>query len=178
MAFDPYKVLSTENGVVRLFTTDLLPEGDAAITSANVQKLLGEGIELDPSKVEVFPPKAIEPIGMSTYLNEGHGIPEEALEGKSAALDAMTGLVVVIPTSAFKGQEVTLDPLDGVRFVGAFHEQRAAHPKAMADPEAAEGVLSPKGGGHADPLLRHRRGWMLALAALVAAAALVLFIVF
>ena len=177
MAFDPYTVLTTERGVVRLFTTDLLPEGDAAITSANVHKILGEGVELDPSKVEVFSPKLIEPVGMSTYLSEGHGIPEDALEGKAAALDAMTGLVVVIPTSAFMGREVVLDPHDGVRFVGAFHEPRPEPPRAMADADAEEVGLSARGTPPNDPLQRHRRGWMLALAALVAAAALVLFIV-
>lgn len=178
MAFDPYKVLTTERGVVRLFTTDLLPEGDAAITSANVHKLLGEEIELDPSKVEVFPPSVIQPVGMSTYLNEGHGIPEADLEGTAAALDAMTGLVIVIPTTAFMGRDVTLDPRAGIRFVGAFHEPRAEHPKAMADTDMADGVLSPRGGASGDPFIRHRRGWMLALAALLAAAALVLFAVF
>ncbi len=178
MAFDPYTVLPTETGVVRLFTTDLRPDGDAAITAQNVQKVLGEEIELDPSKVEVFPPKVIEPVGVSTYLSEGHGIPEADLEGTAAALDAMTGLVIVIPSSAFKGQEVTLDPRPGIRFVGAFHEPRAAHPKPMAHANAAEGQLSPKGGPVGDPFVRHRRGWVLALLALVAAAALVLYSVF
>jgi len=177
MAFDPYKVSSTEKGVVRLFTTDLMPEGDMAITSQNVHKLLGQDLELNAAKVEVFSPKMIEPIGMSTYLAEGHGIPEADLEGTAAALDAMNGLVFVIPTSAFKGKAVTLEPMAGIRFVGAFHEPRAAHPVTMAEPEAAQGTLAPKGKPH-DPFMRHTRGWMLALAALLVAAALVLFAVF
>ncbi len=177
MAFDPYKVSVTEKGVVRLFTTDLEPEGDMAITAQNVHKLLGQDIELNAAKVEVFSPKMIEPIGMSTYLNEGHGVPEADLEGTAAALDAMTGLVIVIPTSAFKGKAVTLEPMAGIQFVGAFHEPRAAHPVAMAEPEAAEGQLSPQG-KPTDPFMQYQRGWVLALSALLIAAALVLFAVF
>ena len=40
MGFDPYQVTATEQGVVRLFTTDLEPEGDMAITAQNVNQII------------------------------------------------------------------------------------------------------------------------------------------
>lgn len=176
--FDPFEVSPTETGVVRIFTTDLEPQGNAAITSRNVHKLLGDGIDLDPSRVEVFPSKMIEAIGLSTYLNEGHGIPESDLEGTAAALDALSGLLILITSSAFRGQAATLDPTPGIRFVGAFREPAMAPPKPMAETASAEGTLSPSGTGSEDPFVRHGRGWVVALVALLAAAGLVLFAVF
>ncbi len=174
---DPFEVKAMESGVVRIFSTDLEPQGNAAITAQNVQKLLGEGIDLDPSRVEVFPSKMIEPIGLAAYLSEGHGIPEGDLAGTAAALDALAGLIILIPSSAFKGQAVTLDPTPGIRFVGAFREPSMAAPKPMAGTASTEGVLSPKGSAP-DTFMRQGRGWALALCALLAAAGLVLYAVF
>jgi hypothetical protein len=174
---DPFEIPSSERGVVRVFTTDLDAEGNAAITPENVQRLLGANLDLDPSRIEVFPSSVIEPIGLSTYLQEGYGIPPKDLGGTSAALDALKGLVVLVASGAFKGQAVTLDPRSGVRFVGAYSEPRMAPPEPMAAPQSAEGHLTPD--GLAPQLdVRSGSGWPLFLGALVLAAALVLFLVF
>lgn len=174
---DPFEIKSTESGVVRVFSTDLEPEGNAAITPQNLHKVMGKNIELDPSKVEVFPSQMIEPIGLTTYLSEGYGIPEKDLAGTAAALDALTGLVILIPSSAFRGKAATLEPANGIRFVGAFREPASDAPRPMTETPSAKGSLSPKG-KKPDPFVRHGRGWMVALAALLVAAALVLFAVF
>ncbi len=175
---DPYDVTTSETGVVRIFTTDLEPQGNAAITSKNVQKLLGSEIELEPSGVEVFPSKMIEPIGLTTYLTEGYGIPEDDLAGTSAALDAHSGLMILIRSSAFMGRAVTLDPVAGIRFIGAFREPATAPPGSMAHPASAEGPLEVKGSGEMPSGRPVRNGWIIALFALLAAAGLVLFAVF
>ncbi|MEO0945852.1 MAG: hypothetical protein AAFY06_13595 [Pseudomonadota bacterium] len=138
MAFDPLTVLASEQGVVRVFTGDLLEDGD--VTPKTAQGLLGEGIELDASKVEVFPPSAIQPVGMAAYLAEGHGIAESDLD--EDALDALTGLVIVVPSSAFLGREVNLSLNQGVRLVGAYREPRAAPPRSMAEPGRIEAPLA------------------------------------
>lgn len=178
MAFDPFSVSETEHGVVRVFTTDLEPRGDAAITPKNVQKLLGDEIELDPKGVEVFPSKMIESIGLTNYLIDGYGIPEGDLAGTAAALDAHAGLMILIRSSAFRGEATTLDPVAGIRFVGAFSEPASAPPKPMTEVESAEGSLGPTGGRPDDPSTRLGNGWMIALFALFMAAGLVLFAVF
>lgn len=178
MSEDPFLVTASEFGVVRVFTTDLEPEGDAAITAKNVHKILGDDLALIAEKIEVFPSKVIAGLGLSAYLAEGYGIPEADLAGKAAALDALNGLIILVPTSAFGGRAQMLEPKPGVRFIGAFREPRPAPPQAMATTASSEGHLSPKGGGDVMPL-KHRKGsWVIALGALIIAAALVLFAVF
>lgn len=161
-----------------MFTTDLEPEGDAAIKAANVHKVLGEGVTLDAKKVEVFPSRVIEGLGLSTYLREGYGIPEDALAGKAAALDALSGLTILIPSSAFGGREQRLDPNPALRFIGAFREPASAPPERMAESASAEGHLSPRDEGKRPPMPQRRGSWTIALGALIIAAALVLFAVF
>lgn len=172
---DPFEVPSSERGVVRLFTTDLDAEGNAAITAENVHRLLGENLDLDPSRIEVFPSTVIEEMGLSAYLSEGYGIPEEHLGGTAAKLDRMKGLVILVASAAFKGRQATLAPTDGIRFVGAYREPGMAPPKAMAVPESTEGHLSPVG---SDQSLSTRPGsfWPIALLALLGAAVLLLLV--
>ena len=176
---DPLEVRSGERGVVRIFTTDLEPEGDAAITPANVEKLLGRNISLDRRKVEVFPARMIDAMGLPAYLREGYGIPNEAMAGKAAVLEALKGLVILVPSSAFHDREVRLSPNPGLRFIAAFEEEKAPPPVRMARSESAEGVVAPKGPSRAHrEAERHFKWWMVALAALALSGALVLFFVF
>lgn len=179
MSDDDYFVPASELGAVRVFATDLDPEGAAAITPSNVHKLLGDDIELDPSKVEVFPGKVIQALGLSAYLSEGYGIAPQDLKGKRSALDALTDLIVVIPSSAFKGQAQTLNPNPALRFIGLFREPAKAPPVSMAQTDRAKGPLTPPDMAVDPAKLRQRNGsWIIALGALIIAATLVLFVVF
>ena len=92
MTDDVYQVAASEMDTVRVFATDLDPEGASAITASNVHKLLGDNITLDAAKVEVFPAKVIQALGLSAYLYEGYGIAEDDLKGKRSALDALTDI--------------------------------------------------------------------------------------
>ena len=174
---DPFEVLSSERGVVRVFTTDLEAEGSAAVTAGNVHRLLGRDLDLDDSRIEVFPSTAIDGMGLSVYLREGYGVPESDLRGVAAALDSLKGLIVLVASGAFRGQCVMLDPNPALRFVGLFSEPAMSPPVAMDAPETAKGPL-----GGIDPPLPARapRGsaWPLAILVLICASALVLFLVF
>lgn len=174
----PLTVSAHEIGVVRIFTTDLEPEGDVAITPKNVEKILGPDITLDPRKVEVFPAGMIEAMGLPAYLHEGHGIPVETMAGKAAVLEALSGLVILVPSSAFLGKALTLDPNPALRFIAAFEEERPGPPVRMATSASTDGEVPA-------PTQRSRteandtaRSWIIALGALLAAAALVLFVMF
>lgn len=176
---DPYLVRSGERGVVRIFTTDLEPEGDAAITPANVEKLLGKNILLDPKKVEVFPARMIDALGLPMYLREGYGIPDENMAGKAAVLEALKGLVILVPTSAFRERDVRLSPNPALRFIAAFQEESAAPPVRMAHHQSSEGVVAPPGASRElRDAQRHFKWWMVALTALALSGALVLYFVF
>ncbi|MDJ0637409.1 MAG: hypothetical protein QNJ20_01140 [Paracoccaceae bacterium] len=173
---DPFDIPSSERGGVRVFTTDLDPEGNAAITPKNVHKLLGEDLDLDANRIEVFPSKALDGMGLSAYLHEGYGVPMSDLKGTSAALDALTGLVILVASGAFKGKATTLEPNAGLRYVGVFFEPRPDPPVKMTSPDAAEGQLSPTGEAP-PPMSRRGSHWALVLLAVLFAAALVLFLV-
>jgi len=174
---DPYHVLSSERGVVRVFTTELDAEGNSAVTPSNVQRLLGADLDLDNSRIEVFPSTALEAMGLSVYLQEGYGVPEEDLRGVSAALDSLSGLVIIVASSAFKGRTATLEPNPGLRFVGMFSEPPSAPPEPMVAPETAKGALGDTG-SPAPMNARKGNAWPLAILALLVLAGLVLFLVF
>lgn len=176
---DPHTIEATEHGAVRVFAADLEAEGAAAITAHNVQNLLGKDVSLDPRKVEVFPAKVIAPLGLATYLSDGYGVEENDLKGKRAALDALTDLIVLIPSSAFGGTTQRLDPNPALKFIGIFHEPKATHPVQMAQSLSAEGQFTHLDMGEKPADLSQRQGsWVIALGALLIAAALVLFAVF
>lgn len=174
--FDPNHVAATEFGKVRLFSTELDPEDASNITAQNVHRLLGTNINLDPDKVEVISSSAVESIGLRQYLMSGYGIAKADLAGKGAALDALKGLIVLIPTSAFKGLEQSLNASPALRFIGVFAEEAAAPATPMTSRKSAEGDLPP-GKGHARPIPLAGRSWIGALGALIIAAALVLYFV-
>ena len=175
---DPHYIPADEYGYVRIFTTELEPEGDAAITASNVHKILGKDVSLNPKKVVVIPSKVLVGMGLTRYLLEGYGIAEQDIAGKSAALNALTGLIILIPSSAFLGREQTLDPNSALRFIGTFREQSAQAPGPMSKPTSAEGSITPPVTSTPRPVPRQRPGsWIIALGALIIAAALVLFIV-
>ncbi len=176
---DPYQIEATEHGLVRVFATDLDPEGSSAITAQNVERLLGQDVLLDPSKVEVFPSKIIASMGLAAYLAEGYGIEDSDLKGKRAALDALTDLIVLIPSSAFGGSAQVLDPNPALKFIGVFREPRN-QPRAPTPANAsAEGQITPsETSANTAHLPQHKGSWFIALGALIIAAALVLFAVF
>lgn len=172
---DPFQVLSSERGAVRVFTSDLDAEGSSAVTPANVHRLLGADLDLDPSRIEVFPSTVLEAMGLSTYLQEGYGIPPEDLRGVAAALDSMKGLVILVASSAFKGKSAELEPNASLRFVGVFQEPATEPPTPMAAPKAATG---PFGDTKQQSPQATRRGsaWPIAFLLILCAAALAVFL--
>ena len=177
MTADPNFVTATEFGLVRLLSTELDPPDAAAITAQNVHRLLGDDITLDPAKVEVINSLVLEGLGLRNYLIQGYGVAEADLEGKAAALDALNGLIILIPSSAFMGVEQALDPNPAIRFIGVFHEEAAQPPDAMPPTASATGALAPPSSKLQMSQPARGRSWIGALGALLIAAALVLFFV-
>lgn len=171
---DPLAVKANENGRVRVFTTELQPEGASAITPTNVSKLLGA--EVIPRKVEIVPSKVFGEMGLTQYLIDGYGIDSSELDGRRAALDALTGLVILLPSSAFGGKEVALSPDASLRLVGMFSEEPSkAHD--MAQHETSSATVQPTDTRSNPPSTSRRGSSVIALGALIIAAALLLFYV-
>ncbi len=177
-ARDPLSVSPHEYGTVRVFTSALDPEDASAITPQNVHRLLGEDVTLVAEKVEVVPTRALDGLGLTDYLSEGYGVADKDLDGRRAQLDAVSGLVVLLPASAFGGREQNLDPHPSMRFLGVFREEVSEPPLRMPQPESAKGTLASGTGSSRATATRGRRGsWIMALGALIVAAALALLMV-
>jgi len=171
MTADPLHVAANETGRVRVFTAEAAPEGASRITRDNINRLL-HATRLDASKIDLFPSQIIAEIGLTGYLSEAYDVPGNALEGTAAALDALTGLIVVIPSSAFGGIEQTLDPDPVLRPVAIFSEVGATRPGLTADHSSAHGSVTSRPAPPPPPFPRRRGSALTFLSALVVLAAL------
>ncbi|MXQ09306.1 hypothetical protein GQ651_15785 [Alphaproteobacteria bacterium GH1-50] len=172
---DPLEVSPHEFGTLRLFTTALDPDDASNITAQNVNRLLGANVDLISEKIEVIPTRSVAGLGLTGYLRDGYGIPEDQLQGRAAQLDAVSGLLVFLPASAFGGKAASLDPHPSMRFLGLFHEEKAAAPGPMAPTDSAKGTVEPARPKKSTTAASGgKRSWLIALGALLIAAVLVL----
>jgi len=124
------------------------------------------GAEADAAKVDIFPAVKIAPVGLDTFLVEGHGVDPEAVAAHKAALDAVSGIVVVIPAHAFEGRSARLEVAPPARHVATLREAGAS--PAMAPSLASEGAKGTLGGGSAKaPKSDARISGMVALVVLL-----------
>ncbi|WP_397543614.1 hypothetical protein [Roseovarius salis] len=173
------EVKAGERGRVWVFAVDLEPAGLDEFMRHDgrwpVQEALGAET-LDPEHVEVFPVSDLEGLGLSGYLSEGHGIPEDQLSDMRARLDAQTGPVMVLTSRAFHGTGQTLTPRAPLRLLASFSEERPPVSFAPLPSGDATGKVSAESAGRA---LRGPRNWVvpLVIVAVVLAVALVLLLV-
>ena len=122
MPTDPLSVQTDEFGFLRIFALDR----EEIVTQRGVANLIGALV--DPEKVEVVDTKDVSALGLATYLVEGYGLDAEDIADETEALNAIDGHVVLIPTSAFGGEEVHLNPSPPLRFIGLYAEAEATPP--------------------------------------------------
>ena len=162
-----------DRGLIWVFAVELDDAQVKAFTARNgswpVQTALGVDM-LDPDHVEVFPVKDLEGLGLSGYLEQGMGVPEDQLRDTRPLLDGVKGWVLVLSSKAFDGVGQSFTPRAPLRLVASFSEDR---PPVQFDPlpsEAATGTLS---GTTAAPAPRKARGWTGPVILLVVAVALI-----
>ena len=125
-----------EQGVVRLFRVVVERNAIAPWQTADennrwlVPNALGVNT-LDPKGVEIFDTRDLEGFGLSGYLIEGLGIATADIADMAAQLDAITGFVLVVRSTAFSGAATELRPQDPLRHIGTFFEDR---PPVKFDP--------------------------------------------
>lgn len=120
-------VKSGEQGVVRVLAVDLPPDGIAAFTRRNGRWPLREALGalyLDAGKIEVFDVADLGGLGLAGYLQEGAGIPADQIAPLRARLDALTGAVLVVPSSAFGGTDQVLTLRAPLRLIATLTEAR------------------------------------------------------
>ncbi|MEB8388225.1 hypothetical protein OO012_13380 [Rhodobacteraceae bacterium KMM 6894] len=124
----PIKISNTEAGIVRLFTVDLPPEDIAKFTTRNGRWPLAEALDadaLDPNYIDVFDVSDLQGLGLTTYLADGHGIPEDQLAAMRPRLEGLHGTIMVVTSRAFSGQAQTITPRAPLDLIASFTEDRA-----------------------------------------------------
>lgn len=127
-----------ERGVVRVFATDL---GKDQVTAFDVAAALGAK-HLDTDQLELFDIGDLQGLGLSGFLEDGHGIPTDQLTGMISQLDGLKGVVLIVASRAFGDQPQTLKPADTLRLVGTFFEQNQPVSFQPLPNEAAQGNVN------------------------------------
>lgn len=162
------EVAAEESGVVRVFSIDtaevdaLRPIRDTAAGLDRIAGLLGVD-HIDPDFIELFPVSDLEAFGFANYLTAGNGIPEEQVEPDRAKLDALTGWVLIVYSSAFGGEAQTLAPLPALTHVGSYSEPRDTRPLEPLHSEAATETVATR-----PPMSKARQSGMVASVVLLA----------
>lgn len=138
---DQFEVTASERGLVRLFALDLPAEEVEKLREADLAAMLGVA-RLDLDQVDLFSSSDLTGLGLTGYMTEGLGIPEEELAPDRARLDALTGHLMVVRSAAFQGEAVTLAPRAPLRWIGTYAEahspvQFEELPSAAAEAQAA-----------------------------------------
>ncbi|GGO59316.1 hypothetical protein SAMN05444398_10977 [Roseovarius pacificus] len=146
---DRIEIKPTEHGVVRVFTVDLTPDQVEAFNRRNgnwpLQQALGAEA-LNPDHVELFPLSDLDELGLSGYLEQGHGIPVAELAGMRARLDGLAGHVLIVTSRAFDGQAQVLTPRAPLHLIASFNEETAPVSFDPLPSEAARGTTGDKPG--------------------------------
>lgn len=135
------EIKTGERGTVRVFSTGLTKD---QIEEFDVAAALGaENISHD--QVELFDVADLTGLGLTSYLEEGHGIPPEQLKDMAPQLDGLSGVVLILPSRALNGAKQTLTPGAPLRLIGTFFEdvQPVSFEKLPSD--AAQGQVQTDG---------------------------------
>lgn len=119
---DPLLVRAGERGVVRVFSVTI-EAGDlrALRMPGAIDTALGMA-GVDGYYVELFPVSDLAGVGLATYLSDGCDVPEEVVTPDAARLDAVEGVVMVVLSRAFQGQEARIVPAAQLRLIGTYSQ--------------------------------------------------------
>ena len=180
------EITSNEIGVVRIFAIDL-PEADVP---GLTEQVYGPGDDdyrwplkdalgatyLDHDFVEVIRLKDLAGVGLSGYLTEGIGLPAALLEGDRAKLDGLQGHILIVLSQAFDGVAQTLTPKPPLKLIETYREPTAAPSYDPIHAEAAKGRIESGADKSAPSTGRQAAAGPIALAAVVLAALVVLWL--
>ena len=148
-----------------------LRKGDVLVLAwagpADTEDLARVSLNVDETdEVEIFPVSRIEPIGLSAYLADGHGIDPRELERASDKLGSLAGTIVVVSARAFDAGSGKIEVKHPLSLVARFREAEAEIGAPLPiETESAKGNLG--GGSPKKPMSDARIGGMVAMAVLL-----------
>lgn len=133
------KVPRHEQGTTRVFALSMPQDKARALRDdpAHQQALLGVET-LNSAGVEVFPLSDLGDLGLAGYLREGVDAQEAQLRRDRAKLAALEGWVMLVHSSAFAGNAVTLSPAPELTLIGAYSQTPAETETIPLEAEAAQ----------------------------------------
>lgn len=121
-----------EQGCIRIFGLDIsgddlqnlrAPKKGAPATGAALAQMLGLDW-LNEDFIEIFEVCDLGALGLAGYLEQGNGVTKTDVNAHHKELDAVTGWVVILYSSAFDGAPATLRPNRQLCLIGMWHEDR------------------------------------------------------
>lgn len=144
---DRIEIKPTEAGVVRVFDVDLTAEEAGPFNRRNgtwpLKDALGADV-LDPERVDLFRIEDLEGVGLAGYLSDGMGVAAADLEDHRAALDRLSGMVLVVGSRAFGGVAQVLRPRAPLHLVATFNEHTPPVSFEALPDESAKPDSTPK----------------------------------
>ncbi|MEE2944519.1 MAG: hypothetical protein VX444_05040 [Pseudomonadota bacterium] len=144
------KVSQHEHGLVRIFVIDLSAEEIDGFRSRSfseeddhwpLRDALG-ATYLDEDFIEVFDVADLEDLGLYGYMRQGLGVSAADLADMKPQIDAISGHVLVVLSSAFDGFEQTLHARAPLLWLGTFKEETAPVQFKPLASEAARGSVA------------------------------------
>lgn len=139
---DRFDISASERGLVRLFALDMDSEEVEKLREPDLAAMLGVE-RLDVDQVDLFSTNDLTGLGLTGYMTEGLGIPEDELAPDRARLDALKGHLMVVRSAAFQGEAVTLAPRAPLRWVGTYAEEHSPVKFEELPSAAAKGQVAP-----------------------------------
>lgn len=117
----PITIPAAEHGVLRVFSLSM-PSGEARrLRDSDTAQREALGVaDLDPAGIEVFQIADLSEIGLTGYLREGADVQEDQIKRDRARLEGLDGWVMLVHSSAFGGEEVTLNPGSALTLIGTY----------------------------------------------------------
>ncbi|MGJ8615325.1 MAG: hypothetical protein ACSHWS_00705 [Sulfitobacter sp.] len=138
-------VAKNEHGKSRVFALSM-SDADAKALLANDVATAG-GIRpqeqalgvnsIDPKYVEVFRVADLGALGLAGYLREGIDADAGDIARDAEKLGAVDGWVMLVHSSAFGGNEVTLDPIPDLTLIGTYDQEQADSTTIPLESEAS-----------------------------------------
>ena len=124
-------IAANETGLIRVFALSMSDEqaqalkvnstdGQAETDASALQDLALGGTKLNDAHIEVFPVADLGDLALPDYLIDGAGAKPEAIDTDRFKLSSLEGWVMLVYSSAFRGQKQTLTPAAQLTLVGTY----------------------------------------------------------
>ncbi|MDE0968195.1 MAG: hypothetical protein OSA51_02185 [Octadecabacter sp.] len=147
---DPNTVTGNEHGVIRIYAIDLPADQIPQFTqrqqvSGNdlwpLQDALGVMKNFNKDFIKILDVAALGEIGLAGYLTLGNGVTEADVAPYIDVLTRVQGHIVIVFSSAFRGEAQTLALKRPLRFIAAFCEESAVVTFQPLPDESAKVIL-------------------------------------